>query len=277
MATEDGFERVLENLYKAALADVTWVSAAALINDVIQTSGHSMTYADMGPGGEPEIHLSRFFVGTERRDDLQHLYYRDYYWRDEAILRLCGLRDGELVRKSDLYTDQEKKTSAAYNEFLCVNETQNGLFMGIEGLDGCWTVMSFGDSTERRGWGHDQIRAIKRLVPHVRQFGRVRRAMADAEALGASLAELLENRRSGIIQLDRRGRIVEANDRARDMGHPAETRWAPRREGRACCREPGGARRATALAGAGAAPVRRSRHRRLDEDHAQEGSSAVGP
>ena len=217
MATEDGFERVLENLYKAALADVTWVSAAALINDVIQTSGHSMTYADMGPGGEPEIHLSRFFVGTERRDDLQHLYYRDYYWRDEAIPRLCGLRDGELVRKSDLYTDQEKKTSAAYNEFLCVNETQNGLFMGIEGLDGCWTVMSFGDSTERRGWGHDQIRAIKRLVPHVRQFGRVRRAMADAEALGASLAELLENRRSGIIQLDRRGRIVEANDRARDI------------------------------------------------------------
>ena len=41
--------------------------------------------------------------------------------------------------------------------------------------------------------------------------------MADARALGASLAELLENRRSGIVQLDRRGRILEANDRARDI------------------------------------------------------------
>ena len=89
--------------------------------------------------------------------------------------------------------------------------------MGIEGLDGCGTVMSFGDSTERGGWGHDQIRTIKRLAPHIRQFARIRHAMADAKALGASLAELLGNRRSGIIQLDRRGRILEANDRARDI------------------------------------------------------------
>ena len=217
MAAEDRFDRVLVDLYKAALGDVTWVSAAALINDMIRTNSHTVTYADMGLGGGPEIHLSRFFVGTERRDDLERLYYRDYYWRDEAIPRLYGLRDGEMVQKSDLYTDQEKKTSAVYNEFRRVAGTQNGLFMGIEGLDGCWTVMSFGDSTERRGWGHDQIRAIKRLAPHIRQFGRVRRAMADAEALGASLAELLENRRSGIVQLDRRGRILEANDRARDI------------------------------------------------------------
>jgi len=36
-----------------------------------------------------------------------------------------------------------------------------------------------------------------------------------AEALGASLAQLIENRRVGIIQLDRRGRILDANDRAR--------------------------------------------------------------
>ena len=217
MAAEDRFERVLENLYKAALADVTWVSVAALINDMIRTNGHSLTYADAGLGGEPKIHLARFFVGSERRQDFEQSYFRDYYPRDEAIPRLYGLRDGELVYKSDLYTDQEKKTSAAYNEFRRVNKTQNGLFMGIDGWDGGAIVLSFGNSAERRGWGHDQIQAIKRLAPHMRQFARVRRAMADAEALGASLAELLENRRLGIIQLDRRGRILEANDRARDI------------------------------------------------------------
>ena len=217
MAAEDRFARVLENLYKAALGDDTWVSAAGLINDMLNANGHSVTYVDMGPGGEPEIPLSRFFVGTQRRDDLADLYYRDYFWRDEAIPRLYGLRDNELVQKSDLYTDQEKNTSAVYNEFRRVNGTQNGLFMGLDGLDGCSTVLSFGDSTEREGWGHDQIRVIKRLAPHIRQFARVRRALADAEALGASLMELLENRRSGIIQLDRRGRILEANDRARGI------------------------------------------------------------
>ena len=184
MAAEDRFERVLENLYKAPLGDVEWVSVAASINDMIQANGHSLTYAEVGPGGEPEIHLARFFVGTRRRDDLEQQYFRDYFWRDEAIPRLYGLRDGALVHKSDLYTDREKKTSAAYNEFRCVNKTQNGLFMGLGGLDGDGIVLSFGDSTERTGWGHDQIHAIKRLAPHLRQFARVRRAMADAEARG---------------------------------------------------------------------------------------------
>ena len=69
-----------------------------------------------------------------------------------------------------------------------------------------------------RSWGQvNQIQAIKRLAPHIRQFARIRHAMADAQALGASLAELLENGRAGFIQLDRRGRILEANDRARDI------------------------------------------------------------
>ena len=217
MAAEDRFERVLANLYKAALGDVEWVSAAALINDMIRTNGHSLVYGDSCPGGKPEIYLARFFVGAERREDAEHLYFRDYCWRDEAIPRLYGLRDGELVNKSDLYTDQEKKTSAAYNEFRRVNKTQNGLFMALDGRDRCGIVLSFGNSTERGGWGHDQIQAIRRLAPHLRQFARVRRAMADAQALGASLARLLENRRLGIIQLDRRGRILEANDPARDL------------------------------------------------------------
>ena len=51
MAAEDRFEHALENLYKAALADVKWVSTAALINDMIGTNGHSLTYAGSGSGG----------------------------------------------------------------------------------------------------------------------------------------------------------------------------------------------------------------------------------
>ena len=217
MSAEDRFERVLENLYRAALADVGWESVAALINDTVRANGHSLTYAGVGPGGEPAIHLARFFVGAQRRQDYEQTYFRDYFPRDEAIPRLHGLRDRELVFKTDLYTDQEKKTSVAYNEFRCINKTENGLFMGLDGLDGHGLILSFGNSTERAGWGHDQIRTIMRLAPHLRQFARVRSAMADARALGASLAELLESRRLGIVQLDRRGRIRAANDRARGI------------------------------------------------------------
>ena len=217
MSAEDKFERVVESLHRSALADGSWDSAAARINDMIRANGHSLTYADLSRGAEPEIYLTRFFLGNERREDLERQYFRDYYWRDEAVPRLHGLGDGEFAYKTDLYTDREKKTSATYNEFRGPNKTQNGLFMGLDGLDGCGIAWSFGDSYERGGWTHDQIRAIERLAPHIRHFVRVRRALADARALGTSLAELLENGRSGFIQLDRGGRILEANDRARDI------------------------------------------------------------
>ena len=214
----DRFDAAVAELYRAALADVPWASAAALINDLVGTHGHSLTYLGLDAGGGlPRVHLSRFFVGRERRPDLEQLYFREYFRRDEAVPRLYGIRDRELVYKADLYTHEEKKTSAAYNRFRRVHNTENGLFMGIDGLEGCGMLMSFGNSTVREGWGKDQIRTIGRLVPHVRQFARVKRALADARATSASLGDLLDSKRLGLIQVDRSGRVMEANDRARGI------------------------------------------------------------
>ena len=58
---------------------------------------------------------------------------------------------------------------------------------------------------------------IGRVLPHLRQYVRVRTAIVDAGALGTSVAELLDNARRGVIQLGRNGQIVEANDRAREL------------------------------------------------------------
>lgn len=217
MTAEDRFARVLENLYRAALGEVGWGSTAALIDDMISAHGQSLVYGGRRPRRRPEVYLARFYVNADRREDLEKLYVGSYCWRDEAIPRLHGYRDGDLIHKSDLYTDREKRTSAAYNEFRRPHGTEDGLFMTLDGGDGCGIVWSCGNSTEREGWGHDQIQVIKRLGAHLRQFARVRFVMAKAEKLGRSLAELLETRQWGMIHLDRCGRILEANDRARDI------------------------------------------------------------
>ena len=49
------------------------------------------------------------------------------------------------------------------------------------------------------------------MAPHVRQFVRVRQALAAADALGAGVAGLLDSERIGVVQLDRGGRVLEAN------------------------------------------------------------------
>ncbi|MDE0380967.1 MAG: hypothetical protein OXI20_17180 [Rhodospirillales bacterium] len=67
------------------------------------------------------------------------------------------------------------------------------------------------------GWGSAQIELVERLLPHVRQFVRVRQALAAAAALGSGLSGLLDGGRLGVVQLDRGGRVLVANGPALDL------------------------------------------------------------
>ena len=104
-----------------------------------------------------------------------------------------------------------------YNEGLPRFGSQNGLMVRLDGPDGLRIVWAVGDPIKGRDWQSDQIEMIERLLPHIRQFVCVRLTIAGADALGFSLSELLDTTRVGVIHLDRRGRIVETNDRANDI------------------------------------------------------------
>lgn len=217
MSRQDLFERTLVSLSEAALDDSKLVSAAAMISDLIRATGHSIAWGDPCTMHAPEVFFARCFAGTERREDWERAYFGGCWERDECIPRLRSLQDGQVARIRDLYTDEEKKTSPVYNRFRRVTRSQDGLFMVLDGSDGCRVVWSIADSAEPGSWNSDQITVIKRLAPHIRQFARVRRVLADAGALSASLTELLDNTRSGVIHLTRRGEILAANDRAREL------------------------------------------------------------
>ena len=73
------------------------------------------------------------------------------------------------------------------------------------------------DPLDGEGWSSAQRDSIRRLLPHVRQTVHVQQTLARADALGATLTEMLERTGLGIVQLDARGRIVAANDRARGV------------------------------------------------------------
>ena len=107
------------------------------------------------------------------------------------------------------------KSSPAYNEALSRGEAQNGLNVRLNGPDGSRIIWGTGDPIDGDGWSTGRVETIQRLLPHLRQFVRVRQTLVNARALGSSLTALLENTRFGVIWLNRRGRIVAANDRAR--------------------------------------------------------------
>ena len=197
-------------LQDAALDVDSWPSAWALIGEACGNTGHSLIVAG-GSGPEATLNFAQFFRHGQRRTDLEREYFQVYCPHDERIPHLRRLPDGRVVAVRDLYSEEERKTSVAYNEWVCRLRNQNGLNVRLDGPNGTRIVWSLGSPIASGGWGSAEVELIKGLLPHIRQFVRIRQALAGADALGVSVVELLDHAGIGLILLDRRGRVVEAN------------------------------------------------------------------
>ena len=217
MGQYDLFVRILESLHEATLDDSHWPATSGLIDEACRVNGNMLVFGHGRSRKDTRVFLARFCFRGQRRQDLERDYFKIYYPRDERVPRLRCLADGRLVSSAQLFTDREKKSSFAYNEGLRRALAQDGLSVRLEGPAGSRIVWTFADPVETGGWRSAQIDMINRLLPHLRRYVHLRQVIFDAAASRASLAQLLDNTRCGVIQLDWRGRIVEANDLARKL------------------------------------------------------------
>jgi len=211
MSQQETLDRILAALHDAALDEARWSAASGLIDEACRTKGNMLVFGEGQRHHDVAILMARFCYRGRRDEAGEREYFRDYYARDERVPRVRRLPDSKLVHVRSLYSEQEAKRSPAYNEALPRSHTQNSLHVRLDGPDGARIVWVLADPIDGSGWSPAQTGLIQRLLPHIRQYVRVRHSLAEAGALGASLAALLDNTRSAVVQLDRRGAIVAAN------------------------------------------------------------------
>ena len=216
MSQSDAFDRVLVALGDATLNDALWPSTAGLIDEACGLTGNELVVAE-GSADDVRIYFSRFCYRGQRRHDLERMYFNVYYPGDERIPRFRVLPVGKVVHVTELFTDQELETSLAYNEALRLSGSQNALIVRLDGPGGLRISWEFANTVYSDGWDSAQVEMIRRLLPHMRQYVRVRHALFKVEALGVSLTQLLGNARVGVVYVDWRGRILETNNRALDI------------------------------------------------------------
>ncbi len=209
MGQQDKFDRILASMHDAALDDAQLGRASALMEDGFEIVGTHLILHDRRTMGFDDVLPWRGDPGI--RED----YLKYYIAHDPRVPRVLQLPDSQVISTQDTYSDAERRTSPVYNEWLSRNGAQDGLHVRLDGSDGLDIVWVAGDPTRRDGWSSDRLRMFEGLLPHVRQFVRVRQTLAGAGALNASLSALLDNAMVGVAYLDRRGMIVEANARAR--------------------------------------------------------------
>lgn len=214
MGDQDKFERVLVSLYDAMLDETLWPATSALIDAACAIQGNAVMIGT-GPRDALRVSSRGFYFRGEQREDLEREYLEVYHPIDEGVPRFRRMPDSRLVHTTELYTAEELQTSPTYNEFLPRLNAQDGLGARLVEPDGSHISWATADPVSPNGWESSQFTMIRALLPHIRQFVRVRQALATVGALGASMTALLDTTQIGIIHLDQNGRIVEANDRAR--------------------------------------------------------------
>ena len=216
MGEQDTFERILTSLHEAMLSDARWPETSALIDEACGLTGNQLMVGE-GPKDDVRVLFVGAYYRGQRSEDLEREYLEDYHSTDERVARVRQLPDSRLVHVRDLYTAEELRTSPAYNEILRRGGCQNSLNVRLDAAGGSHVAWGLGDPVDSEGWGSSRIAMVTRLLPHVRQFVRVRQALVQAEARNTTVTALLDNPRIGVVHLDRRGRIIEANDRARSI------------------------------------------------------------
>ena len=216
MSDQDAFESSLVSLYDAMLDDTYWPATSALIDEACGSTGNALLVGE-GPKDDLRVLFVGLYYRGQRREDLEREYLEIYHPIDERVPRFRQLPDSRLVHVTDLYTAEELKTSPTYNEIMLRGKQQDSLNVRMDGPDGSHMSWGIGDPVASDGWASPQVAMVRALLPHIRQFVRVRQALVRAEAHNTTVAALLDNPRIGVLHLDRRGQIIAANDRARSL------------------------------------------------------------
>ena len=216
MGEQDAFDRILASLYDAMLDDTRWPATSALIDEACGIAGNGLLVGE-GPKDDVRLLVVGHYFRGQRHEDLERDYLDNYHSMDERVPRFRQLPASRLVHATDLYTAEELKTSPTYNELMRRAVMQDSLNVRLSGLDGSHIAWGLNDPTDSDGWGSSRITTVTGLLPHIRQFIRVRQALVRAQAGDTTVTALLENPRIGVLHLDRRGRILAANDRGRSI------------------------------------------------------------
>lgn len=217
MINQEIFERILALMHESALDRTRWPVASALIDQALRVHGNCMAFGDLQSPNDVQIYFAGFYFHGQRHSELEHEYVQVYCPIDERVPRIRRLPDSRVVHIADLYSKKERKNSPVFNDLSIRMHAQNSVNVRLDGPDGssiCWGI---NDPLDGGGWSSGQLDLIRRLLPHVRQYVRVLQALASAGSLGATLTGLLDSTGMGVIHLDRRGRITDLNDRARNL------------------------------------------------------------
>ena len=211
MSQLDDIADILDVLQEATFDETLWRTVSAMMDEANgMFSNHLMAVGDSPE--EPPL-ISEALSRGEKMHEVELEYHHDYLPHDERIPRLQRLPYGKLHHNTDILTEPEIRRSPTYNDFLPRVGSNNQLCVRLPATDGMDILFAF-THVDATPWSAAQLKFIRALLPHIVHWVRARQTLTGLNAKGNPLAGLLEDLNVGIVALDRKGKVVEANAEA---------------------------------------------------------------
>ena len=183
MSGTDLFERLLASLHEAVLRRRALAERLRARGRGVRIQGQHPDLERRGARTTtPRSSSHACCYRGQRHEEFETEYFRVYHHRDERGPRLRQLPDSKIVSVEALYTDKEKRRSVAYNEMLARSDTGNCLHARLDGPHGSRIIWTAADPVDDAGWSSQRVEMLARLLPHIRQYVRVRLALDNARA-----------------------------------------------------------------------------------------------
>lgn len=253
MATDIEHASAIDAIYAAAIEPAKWPKVLGALRHLCdaESASHTLQHIANGTG-------TRTAIGYNRSEKLQ--YFNGFAVRNELFAALLRKPGGVPHPHQTLVDDELFRRGYYFNEFCRPNGLHflAGLIIARRDQVVEWISINrdrHGEPYDRRG-----LRELARLAPHLRRASEAACRLTEAHAAKSAWEAALDALTCGVVMLDHCGRVVFANQSARQMAAEHDG-FALRCEGISATCDAGALARAVGLATDGDSDgIRRGTH-----------------
>ncbi len=228
---DDRLSGLIGHLYDAAVDDRLWSGMAARIAAAFDSTSTVMKLH----GSDARVQLVESTDNLVVPDRLQD-WATDWHSRDLWVERSVTFGMSRIVTDHDLVSEDEQRWSGYYQEWLRELDIHHMIGAVFPTGDGTMGVLGVHRTQGAGGYGDADRQKAAYLLPHLQRALRLGQTLAAAALTQTATLAALDRLDTGVLAVDRSGRIIHANALAEDI--LAASREIGVLNGRLCVKRP---------------------------------------
>jgi DNA-binding CsgD family transcriptional regulator/PAS domain-containing protein len=192
-------------LYEAALNPERWPTALAGYADLIGARGAHLVMFEKATGSP----LLGVVAGYAEDGNVEYITH--YAASDERLPRFRALAHGQLSQNRVLYSEDDRRRSATYNEFLGKYDGQEQLLVRLDGPDATEIAISGIRSVRDGPYEAEEFALATAVVTHFERAIVIQAQMGKLNGAQGAAEGALERTPNGVVLLDEAARVLFAN------------------------------------------------------------------